>query len=216
MNSQELTDRAVELYREGRSLADIEAALGAKYVPYNIKLLSSLPEPTPEKEGLLDTIKVLTAENEVLRRENDNLAEDVPIIVPEDEIVTYRDGKGGVFRKWGMDRDKFLALEIPEREPLLVTQGGTVLYSSSINQILAWRGVGKTMFALAMAGALASGERFLDFTPTRPARVVYVDGEFPMRAPTPCIFVPPVNQEIYRHSIPSRMPAAIITIKTAA
>jgi putative DNA primase/helicase len=70
-------------------------------------------------------------------------------------------------------------MEIPPREPLLVTSGETVLYSSSINQILAWRGVGKTNFALALAGALASGGRLLDFNATRPTRTLYLDGELP-------------------------------------
>jgi hypothetical protein len=93
--------------------------------------------------------------------------------------VQYGDGTEVENPIWGLTRNKFVGLQIPPRESLLTTRGETVLYSSSINQILAWRGVGKTNFALALAGALATGGQILDFKANRPLRTLYLDGELP-------------------------------------
>ena len=43
----------------------------------------------------------------------------------------------------------------------------------------AWRGVGKTYFALGAAYAVASGGAFLKWRAERPRKVLYVDGEMP-------------------------------------
>lgn len=71
------------------------------------------------------------------------------------------------------------ALKIPEREPLMKEGCNVLFQKSSVNQILAWRGVGKTAFALGLAGALTSGGKILGFQATRATRVMYVDGELP-------------------------------------
>jgi hypothetical protein len=79
------------------------------------------------------------------------------------------------------DLQDYLVEPFPVAEPLLrLTGPGTpVLTSSSINQIFAWRGTGKTMLALALAGAMANGTDFLGWHPTRKIKVVYVEGEMP-------------------------------------
>lgn len=67
---------------------------------------------------------------------------------------------------------EFLELEFPPIEPLLgpiSTQQLIMLYAPP--------GAGKTMFALALAHALAAGRDFLGWTSSRPSRVLYVDGE---------------------------------------
>lgn len=46
--------------------------------------------------------------------------------------------------------------------------------------VYAPRGVGKTLFALGMAYAVASGGTFLGFRAPEPRRVLYVDGEMPV------------------------------------
>jgi hypothetical protein len=79
-----------------------------------------------------------------------------------------------------LSADELVALEIEERKPVLTENGEVLLYERSINQILAWRGVGKTNFALGLAGALASGGRILDFCAGQPRRVLYLDGELPL------------------------------------
>lgn len=79
-----------------------------------------------------------------------------------------------------LSADELVAKTIPPRDPVLVEGEGAILfYEQSINQILAWRGVGKTNFALGLAGALAAGARLLDFSATGPKRVLYLDGELP-------------------------------------
>jgi hypothetical protein len=74
---------------------------------------------------------------------------------------------------------QLMAKPIPPREILMHENGQTLFYAQSRNQIIAWRGVGKTMFSLAMAGAFCSGGKVLDFQAGRSCRVLYLDGELP-------------------------------------
>ena len=74
---------------------------------------------------------------------------------------------------------KFLKADFPSREAL-VKIGDTPLFTTqSINEIFAWRGTGKSMLSLALAGVLATGGRFLNWKVPRPVKVLYVDGELP-------------------------------------
>jgi len=80
------------------------------------------------------------------------------------------------------DLPEFHAQNFPAREPLVVLSRNAktaVFTTGSINQIFAWRGVGKTMMALALGGAMAKGEPFLCWNASRRAKVLYVDGEMP-------------------------------------
>jgi len=76
---------------------------------------------------------------------------------------------------------EFLSRKFKEREVVLRTQNlkCPVFYRPSLNQIHAWRGVGKTTFALGLCGALAKGEKFLCYEPSQAYRVLYVEGEMP-------------------------------------
>lgn len=56
-------------------------------------------------------------------------------------------------------------------EPWLPTQGLALLY--------AYRGVGKTLLAMSIAAAVATGSRFMRWQAPRPQRVLYLDGELP-------------------------------------
>lgn len=69
----------------------------------------------------------------------------------------------------------FMAYPWPEREVLMAPW----LLSSSITMLYAKAGVGKSNLVLGMALAMVRREEFLGFTPTRPLRVLYVDGEMP-------------------------------------
>jgi hypothetical protein len=71
-------------------------------------------------------------------------------------------------------------MDLPARQVILSENDSPLFYESSINQILAWRGVGKTNFALGLANAMASGGRILDFQADRPRPVLYLDGELPL------------------------------------
>jgi len=66
--------------------------------------------------------------------------------------------------------------EFPPREDLMapwLKEGESAL-------IYAAPGVGKSMFALSIALAVAGGGRFLDWEAPKPYRVLFVDGEMPM------------------------------------
>jgi len=66
-----------------------------------------------------------------------------------------------------------MTLPVPEPEPVLgpwlVLRERTMLYAAT--------GIGKTFVALAIAHAIASGSRFLSWTPDKPRKVLYIDGE---------------------------------------
>lgn len=69
----------------------------------------------------------------------------------------------------------FLEMDIPPRTCLL----GPWLPSSGLTQVYAYRGVGKTFFALNIAYAVATGTEFLGWNCPSPKRVLYIDGEMP-------------------------------------
>jgi hypothetical protein len=71
--------------------------------------------------------------------------------------------------------EKFLAHDLPAREVLF----SPWLVSQSLNMVYAWRGVGKTHFALNVGYALASGGEFLRWKAKKPRKVLYIDGEMP-------------------------------------
>jgi hypothetical protein len=70
---------------------------------------------------------------------------------------------------------EFLAMEFPPRNNILnpwVPKQGIIM-------IYAYRGIGKTFFALAIGYAAASGGRFLTWDAPAPVGVLYLDGEMP-------------------------------------
>ncbi len=79
------------------------------------------------------------------------------------------------------DLTEFKTAEFPVREPLVRLDGHdtVIFFDRSLNQIFAWRGTGKTMVALALAGAIATGGKFLNLRATRKSRVLYAEGESP-------------------------------------
>jgi len=72
---------------------------------------------------------------------------------------------------------KFMELELPVRETLLTPW----LTKESVNFIYAARGVGKTLFAMNIAFALATGKDYLEWKAQKPVSVLYIDGEMPAR-----------------------------------
>lgn len=69
----------------------------------------------------------------------------------------------------------FMAMEIKPQELLL----DPWLPSPGLVMVYAWRGVGKTYFALNVAYAVATGGTFLKWQAKEPKRVLYLDGEMP-------------------------------------
>lgn len=74
-----------------------------------------------------------------------------------------------------LDLEEFFRVDTRPREhvlaPILSTQGLAMVH--------AYRGVGKTLCAVGMAYAVASGSTFLRWTAPTPRKVLYVDGELP-------------------------------------
>jgi hypothetical protein len=72
-----------------------------------------------------------------------------------------------------LDINDLLTRRFPPMEPMLTPW----LCRQHLSLIHAWRGVGKTHFALGVAYAVASGGEYLKWTADKPFRVVYIDGE---------------------------------------
>ena len=72
--------------------------------------------------------------------------------------------------------DDFLAINMPRREMLLAP----ILPEKSLAMLYAPRGIGKTLLALSIGLAVASGSALLRWNAPRQRRVLYVDGEMPL------------------------------------
>ena len=72
-----------------------------------------------------------------------------------------------------LDISELLTRHFEPMEPLL----SPWLCKQHLSMIHAWRGVGKTHFALGVAYAVACGGQFLNWKADKPRRVVYIDGE---------------------------------------
>lgn len=69
----------------------------------------------------------------------------------------------------------FLEMKLPPRRLMLAPW----LSEKAIVMVYSPRGVGKTLLALSVGYAVASGSAFLQWTASAPRRVLYVDGEMP-------------------------------------
>jgi putative DNA primase/helicase len=80
-----------------------------------------------------------------------------------------------------VDGDQFLKEKIRPRKVLLRTISNCepVFFDQSINQIFAWRGLGKTCLGLGLTGAFAKGGKLLNWEVPEPIRVLYIEGELP-------------------------------------
>jgi DNA-binding NarL/FixJ family response regulator len=78
-----------------------------------------------------------------------------------------------------IDFNAFVDQELKPRAPLVSLDGIPMFYAESINQMFAYRGTGKTVFALSLGFHLAAGKSFTNFQIPEAARVVYVEGELP-------------------------------------
>lgn len=70
---------------------------------------------------------------------------------------------------------RFLTTVLQPRGNLLAP----IIQEQSVNMLYAWRGVGKTMIAIHMACAMASGGSFHTWKAPKPVKVLYLDGEMP-------------------------------------
>jgi hypothetical protein len=151
--------------------------------PYRHRHLFSLAG-TMRKRGMSDAA-VLAA----LRAENQAVCEpplsDAEVTKIAAGIKRYPAGEGapgeepspgqGSRLLVALSLEEFLAHKFPPREPILAPW----LVRQSLVMIYAWRGVGKTYFALEVAYAVATGGEFLGWKAPKPRKVLYLDGEMP-------------------------------------
>lgn len=80
-----------------------------------------------------------------------------------------------------VDGDSFMTEQIPPRKVLLRLKDkkNPIFFEQSINQIFAWRGLGKTCLGFGLTGALAKGGSILNWEAPERCRVLYVEGELP-------------------------------------
>ena len=107
---------------------------------------------------------------------SDAIAADIlalPILTPSSRKESPPESAGTQPRIVVLDIDELLAREFPPMEPLLTPW----LCKQHLSMVYAWRGVGKTHFALGVAYAVAGGGQFLKWKADKPRRVVYIDGE---------------------------------------
>ena len=83
--------------------------------------------------------------------------------------------------QWLTDADEFIATDLPARTPYLVDTrtGGAVLLQASINQLFAFRGIGKSVVVNALLKPLLTGQDWLHFRSPGGLKIVLVDGELP-------------------------------------
>lgn len=96
---------------------------------------------------------------------------------PSDVVIEQHDALPNLALSPGrivaLDIDDLLRHDFPPMEALLAPW----LCKQHLSMVYAWRGVGKTHFALGVAYAVAGGGQFLKWKAEKPRRVVYIDGE---------------------------------------
>lgn len=73
--------------------------------------------------------------------------------------------------------DDLVKIDLPERENIVAP----FLPAQSINMVFAQRGLGKTWFCIELALAVAAGRKFLTWDVPKSRRVLYIDGEMPLK-----------------------------------
>jgi hypothetical protein len=83
------------------------------------------------------------------------------------------------FSVQGLDFNEVLNASVTPRTPLVLLNDAPMFWSESITELFAWRGTGKTLWAMALGLHLAAGKNMTNFTILAPKKVLYVEGELP-------------------------------------
>ena len=110
-----------------------------------------------------------------LRRIDERAAHDLALVQRVAAERHQHNGAVTALPLRAVDIGELLTLDIPEREAFLAPW----LTAQSLSMIWAWRGTGKTLAALAVAYAVASGGSCFGWKAPKPRRVLYCDGELP-------------------------------------
>jgi len=146
--------------------------------PRRVVLKKSTDEETPDKMGEHSDPNFLYSRPEVPNFDNLTDAQLARFVRDDtrslDALFPVYD-----FSVKAIKHHEFLNANIPQRTPLVLLDGVPMLFSESITELYAWRGTGKTLFALSLAYHLAAGESFLGMSIPSAAKVLYVEGELP-------------------------------------
>jgi DNA-binding NarL/FixJ family response regulator len=83
------------------------------------------------------------------------------------------------FSVQGVDFNEMVTASVIPRTPLVLLNDAPMLWSESISELFAWRGTGKTLWAMSLGLHLAAGKDMAQFTIPAPQKVLYVEGELP-------------------------------------
>lgn len=103
-----------------------------------------------------------------------------------DEVIRENPGEISpniAYLNAGSSINDYKIIKIPEMQletpPVIEFVAYPILPVQGIGCIYAAAGIGKTLFTLNLAYAIAGGGNFLKYTCAKPRRVIYVDGEMP-------------------------------------
>lgn len=126
-----------------------------------------------------DAAHVLQCVRDIMRREPYDPGPTL-VLSPSQPLVVEAAAPTATVEWTAQTATELAAAQYEPRLPILKEGDSDLFYERSVNQIMAWRGVGKTMFANALADAIAAGGRVLDFHAPTARRVLYLDGELPL------------------------------------
>ncbi len=83
--------------------------------------------------------------------------------------------------EFSIDWSVFRGEDVPDQKILMSLGNETLLRSETVNEIFAYRGIGKSVLVAAMVKILTTGGEFLGFQSRGGYRVLLVDGELPKK-----------------------------------
>jgi hypothetical protein len=83
------------------------------------------------------------------------------------------------FSVQGLDFNEMVKASVVPRTPLVLLNGTPMMWSESITELFAWRGTGKTLWAMSLGLHLAAGKSMAGFSIPTAQKVLYVEGELP-------------------------------------
>ena len=83
------------------------------------------------------------------------------------------------FSVQGLDYNEMVNTSVKARAPFVLLNDAPMLWSESIAELFAWRGTGKTLWAMSLGLHLAAGKNMAGFSIPTAQKVLYVEGELP-------------------------------------
>ncbi len=140
-----------------------------------VELAHSTGLELPEKSGLDDWVEVRSRAGGSRDDVRSELSAWVEALEDYRLPAEIEDGSRPSVQDLSIGFSEFISTEYPPREWILTD----LVQVRDTAMVHAWRGVGKSFFALGIALAVATGGDFLRFRAPRRRPVLYIDGEMP-------------------------------------